>query len=93
MNWEIIGFTAGIVTTFSFVPQIWKGYRTKHLRDLSYLMNASLTLGMSLWLVYGISKKDVVIIAANIAGMAFNIILMIMKYHYGKTAGKAEKNN
>ncbi len=93
MNWEIIGFTAGILTTFGFVPQIWKGYKTKHLRDLSYLMNASLGLGMGLWLIYGISKKDVVIIAANIAGIALNIILIIMKYHYSKTTEKAEKNH
>ncbi|MBI2140894.1 SemiSWEET transporter [Candidatus Woesearchaeota archaeon] len=93
MNWEIVGFAAGILTTFGFVPQIIKGYKTKHLGDLSYLMNASLTLGMSLWLSYGISKKDIVIIAANIAGIALNITLILMKYHYGKTTGKAEKNH
>lgn len=93
MNWEIVGFTAGILTTLGFVPQIWKGYKTKHLRDLSYLMNVSLSLGMGLWLIYGISKKDVVIIAANIAGVALNITLIVMKYHYSKTAEKAEKNH
>ena len=86
MNWELFGLVAGAITVFGFVPQIVKGYRTKQLKDLSYMMNILLGIGMGMWLIYGINKKDTAIIVANIAGVIFNITLMAMKYYYSKTA-------
>ena len=90
MNWQLWGFVAGALTSLGFLPQIIQGYRTKHLKDLSYLMNGMLGIGMAMWLLYGISKKDIVIIAANIAGVAFNLTLMAMKYYYSRTSEKQE---
>ena len=88
MNWQLFGIAAGAITSLGFVPQIWKGYKTKHLKDMSYLMNAMLTTGFTMWLMYGINKKDVAIIAANIVGVILNITLMAMKYHYSKNNSK-----
>ena len=90
MNWELFGLAAAAITASGFVPQIVKGYKTKHLKDLSYMMNALLLAGMSMWLVYGINKKDTAIIAANIVGVAFNLTLIIMKYYYGRNAAVAD---
>ena len=90
MNWQLWGLVAGAVTSFGFVPQIWKGYKTKHLKDMSYAMNFLLTVGFAMWLIYGISKKDSAIIAANIISVTFNILLISMKYYYGRTSEKAE---
>ncbi len=86
MNWQVWGLIAGAFTSFGFVPQIIKGYRTKHLKDMSYLMNALLTTGFCMWLAYGISQKDIAIIAANVAAIIFNLTLIAMKYYYSKTA-------
>ena len=85
MNWQIWGLVAGAVTSFGFLPQIWKGYKTKHLKDMSYAMNFLLLAGFTMWLIYGISTKDIAIIAANITGITFNAILVAMKYYYGKS--------
>lgn len=89
MNWELFGLVAGIITVSGFVPQIVKGYRTKHLKDLSYMMNALLLLGMTMWFIYGINKRSVAIVATNLVGMAFNLTLLLMKYYYSKTASAA----
>jgi MtN3 and saliva related transmembrane protein len=86
MNWEIFGLVAGIITVSGFVPQIIKGYKTKHMKDLSYMMNAMLLLGMTMWFIYGINKRSVAIVATNLIGMAFNIAMMAMKYHFSRTA-------
>ena len=91
MNWQLFGIVAGALTSFGFVPQIIRGWKTKHLNDLSYWMNGLLAFGMGMWLVYGINKRDVAIIAANIAGVTFNLTLMLMKFYYGKTSEKAAK--
>ena len=88
MNWELFGLAAGAITVFGFVPQIIQGYRTKHLKDLSYLMNGLLGVGMGMWLIYGINKKDIAIIAANVVGVAFNVTLILMKYYYSRTTEK-----
>ena len=93
MNWDAWGLVAGAITVSGFLPQIWKGYKTKHLKDLSYMMNALLGLGMGMWLVYGIVQKDVAIIAANIVGVTFNIVLILMKFYYSKTTEKAESSD
>ncbi len=93
MNWQLWGFVAGAITCLGFLPQIIQGYRTKHLKDLSYMMNGMLVVGMSMWLLYGISQKDIVIIAANIVGVIFNLTLIAMKYYYSKTTEKAESSH
>ncbi|MBS3158757.1 SemiSWEET transporter [Candidatus Woesearchaeota archaeon] len=78
----ILGFIAAACTTFGYVPQIIKGYKTKHLKDVSLMMFVLLTFGMGLWLVYGIFRKDIVIIIANTVGVLFGAITLAMKQYY-----------
>ena len=93
MNWQIFGLVAGAVTMAGFVPQIAKGYKTKHLKDLSYMMNVLLLTGMAMWLFYGLNKKDNAILFTNVTGIILNLTLIAMKYHYSKTSEKLEKNH
>ena len=86
MEWTVIGIIAGAITTSAFFPQIYRGYKTKSLGDLSYFMMISLVVGMSLWLLYGMHLGDMVIILANSVGIILNITLIVMKYHFSKTA-------
>ena len=78
----IIGIVAGACTTVSFVPQIIKIFRTKHVRDISLMMYTVLTIGIFLWLIYGIFLEEIPIILAN--GVAFVLCLsvIIMKLIY-----------
>ena len=82
MNWEIWGIIAGLITASGFIPQIIKGYRTKRLEDLSYLLNALMGSGMLMWLIYGIQINSISIVVANIIGITLNAILICMKYFY-----------
>ena len=50
----LIGFIAAILTTFAFVPQVLRVWRTRSTSDISLGMYALFTLGVALWLVYGI---------------------------------------
>ncbi len=80
----MLGISAGIITLSGFIPQIYKGYKTKRLDDLSYLMLGLLCAGMFLWIMYGFFRNDIVIILVNFIGVLLNIILLLMKFHYGK---------
>ena len=35
---ELIGYTAAVLTTVSFLPQVWKTWRSKSAQDLSIVM-------------------------------------------------------
>ena len=62
---KAIGFCAAFLTTFGFVPQFIKLIKTKQTEGLSLLMMIQISCGLLLWLIYGILRKDIVLIAAN----------------------------
>lgn len=80
----LLGSIASTLVSASFIPQIIKGYKTKRLDDVSYLLMILISIGMSLWIVYGIEKQDLVIIGANVTTIALNIILLGLKAKYSK---------
>ena len=80
----ILGSIASSLVTGSFIPQIIRGYRTKHLGDVSYWLMIMICVGMSMWIVYGVIKMDFVIIGANISTIALNMVLLGLKIKYSK---------
>ena len=79
---EIFGLIAGAITSMGYIPQIYKGYKTKKLDDVSYYMPGILAIGMFLWFVYGIILNAIAVIVANIFGVSCSILLIIMKKIY-----------
>jgi MtN3 and saliva related transmembrane protein len=84
-NLEILGLIAGAITSIGYLPQIFRGYKTKKLDDVSYFMPGILALGMLLWLVYGIILNAIAVIVANIFGVACSTLLIIMKKKYSRS--------
>ena len=75
----IIGILAGMCTTISFVPQILKIIKTRHVRDLSLVMYVILTFGIFLWFIYGIFIKEWPIIITNIISFSLCLAVVIIK--------------
>lgn len=87
MLWTIIGSTAAILTMFSFIPQIIKVLKTKSIKDVSLLTLIQLSLGVTLWIAYGIHLKDAIIIIANSITLFSLVILLIL--YFSRWKGKA----
>lgn len=66
----IIGSSAAFCTTVSYIPQVRKCWSTGETGDISLKMLLFLALGLSLWMVYGAMKSDVVIVIANGTSLA-----------------------
>lgn len=66
MIWHYIGMSAAMLTTFSFVPQIFKVIKTRSVNDVSLVTLFQFAFGVILWAIYGIHLKNPIIIAANI---------------------------
>ncbi len=81
---DLIGIIAGILVLSSFIPQLHKAYKTKRMLDVSIYLMTLIASGMFLWVIYGIIRKDPVIIGTNAAGFILNIILMTLKLKYDK---------
>ena len=81
---DVIGTVAGILVLSSFIPQIFKAYKTKKLFDVSVHLMILIASGMFLWVVYGFIRSDPVIIGTNATGFALNITLLFMKIKYDK---------
>ena len=78
---EIIGLIAAVCTTFAFIPQVIKVWKTKNTKDLSLRMYSIMFIGIILWLVYGIRINSLSIILANVvtAILVGTILVYIIK--------------
>ena len=65
MTIELAGYVAAALTTAAFVPQIVKTWRTRSAGDLSMVSLLLFTVGLALWLVYGVATWSIPIVAAN----------------------------
>jgi len=82
--WTLIGFSAACLTMFAFIPQIIKVLKTKSAKDVSPLTLFQLSLGVLLWIAYGIYLKDIIIITANSVTLLSLIILLCLYFCYGR---------
>lgn len=80
---EIIGLVAALITMSSFLPQAMKIHRTKETRDLSLPSFIFLSIGLSLWIVYGILIRSGPVILANSVGGIVIFYIIVMKIRYG----------
>lgn len=78
-----IGGTAASLTTAAFIPQAWKIWRTRHTADISLNMYILFTLGVALWLVYGILLESWPIIIANGVTLLLASAVLAMKLKFG----------
>lgn len=73
---NIIGITAGILTSMSMLPQLLKVIKEKTVEDLSLPMIIILITGLSLWVWYGIIKNELPIIISNAFAVLVNLFLV-----------------
>jgi len=78
----ILGVAAGVLILTGWVEQIYKGYKTKSLKDVSKFLMIFISTGSILWSIYGIIVSDVFIIGTNIAGITLMMIVLTMKRNY-----------
>jgi MtN3 and saliva related transmembrane protein len=82
--WPIIGFMATGFAVSSTIPQIRKALRTKKSDDVSIRFIIVLIIGLSLWVVYGMGRNDIVIIIGNSIAVALNIFMLFLKIKYSR---------
>jgi MtN3 and saliva related transmembrane protein len=75
----MVGLVAAFCTTVSYYPQLKKCWETGSAGDLSLKMFLTLAAGVSLWVVYGFLKSDIVIVLANATSLALLVGILFFK--------------
>ena len=84
MIWNIVGLLAATLTMFAFLPQIVKAIKTKSAKDVSLITLVQSAFGASLWFIYGVARKDFIIVMANAVSFITLIILLGFYHKYGR---------
>lgn len=78
----VVGFAAALITTLALLPQAMKIVITKQARDISLLWAISMNVGLLLWLLYGLTRNDLPMIAANGISLVLVFVILLCKLRY-----------
>jgi MtN3 and saliva related transmembrane protein len=79
---ELVGSLAAVLTTASFVPQVWHTWRTRDVAGISLGMYAVFATGVFLWLLYGLLLDAWPIVVANAITLALAVAILAMKIRW-----------
>ncbi len=80
----LAGYCAAVCTTLSFVPQLVRVWRLRSARDISLTMFLVFSIGVFLWLVYGISIHSIPVILANAVTLALSLAILFLKVRFDR---------
>ncbi len=75
----LIGTVAGICSTTSFVPQVWKSWREGDTGAISKRMYVVTVSAFSLWIAYGVMIESLPIIVFNALSLVLSGSVLVMK--------------
>jgi MtN3 and saliva related transmembrane protein len=83
-----IGILAGVLTAVSLIPQIVKIVKEKKSEDISFAYLSVLLAGLALWIVYGVLRDDIPVIATNVVSVVINLVTVFVGWKYRNKKGR-----
>jgi MtN3 and saliva related transmembrane protein len=80
---DFVGVTGAVLTTLCWLPQALKVIREKETRALSLPATVAFSLGVVLWLVYGVAIGNWPLIGSNAVTLALMAPILVMKLRHG----------
>jgi MtN3 and saliva related transmembrane protein len=78
-----VGYTAAVLTTAAFLPQVLKSFRSGETKHISLGMYVLFCSGIVLWLIYGLMLHALPIIFANVTTLILAGAILFMKLRNG----------
>ncbi|MBT4915470.1 MAG: SemiSWEET transporter [Formosa sp.] len=83
-NIEVLGLIAATLTTYAFLPQVYKTWKTKDVSAFSLPTFSLFFIGILFWLVYGIYMESLSMILANSITLLSSFALLVLIFKYRK---------
>lgn len=65
------------------MPQAWLTFKTRDVSGISLGMYSAFTVGVALWLVYGLALGAWPLILANAVTLSLALAILVMRVRYG----------
>jgi MtN3 and saliva related transmembrane protein len=79
---DILGYSAGFITSLTFLPQVIKTWKEKSAKDISLMMFVIAAVNEVMWIVYGVLLNNWVIILTNSIVLTMSLIMIFLKLRY-----------
>lgn len=79
---DLVGYAAATLTTLAFIPQTLHSWRSRDLSGVSLGMYSLFTMGVALWLFYGVVLESWPIIIANAITLALAGSVLFLKLRH-----------
>jgi MtN3 and saliva related transmembrane protein len=89
---EQIGFAAAFCTTAAFVPQLVRILKLRSAREISLPTFLLFSVGVFLWLLYGIYTNSRPVIASNVVTLALSLSILFLKLKFDRSVAKEMKS-
>jgi MtN3 and saliva related transmembrane protein len=84
-----LGFAAAFCTTAAFVPQLVRVIRLRSAREISLPTFLLFSVGVFLWLLYGLDTGSKPVIASNCVTLVLSVSILALKLRFGR--GEVER--
>lgn len=85
---EFTGFAAASCTTVAFIPQLIRVIRLRSAREISLPTFLLFSVGVTLWLVYGLRIGSKPVIVSNAFTLVLSVSILVLKLRYDRRATK-----
>jgi MtN3 and saliva related transmembrane protein len=79
---DILGYSAGAITSLTFLPQVVKTWKIKSAKDISLMMFVIAAINEVMWIVYGVLLDNWVIILTNIIVLSMALTMIYFKLRF-----------
>ncbi len=80
---DLVGTAGAILTTVCWLPQAIKTIRDRDTSGLSLSTNLGFTIGILLWLLYGLALPDWPLIWSSAVTLALMLVIVGLKLRHG----------
>ncbi|RCS58112.1 SemiSWEET transporter [Parvibium lacunae] len=89
---DILGYAAATLTTLAFFPQAWHCWKNRDVTSISLPMYFVFSLGVALWLLYGVCLQSWPIIIANSITLVLACLILFMKIRFSSQHDASRDN-
>lgn len=88
---EKVGFAAAFCTTSAFIPQLVRVLHLRSARDISLPTFLLFSVGVFLWLLYGIWAHSNPVIVSNALTLVLSVSILVLKLRFDRDAARELK--
>jgi len=80
----VVSILAPILTFSQLIPQLYKTYKTKRVKDLSIHTILIIFLSNVLWFIHGIHIQDITLIFSGIVSSIISFLMLVLYFIHNK---------